>query len=86
VPLSSTIIEVTDTRSDTLKLFVLMGTSVVNKFTEHSQDVTANNYNSLTGLHTLKITVTTAHKVKSSMSAFASRCLVTNLSWLTLHS
>jgi hypothetical protein len=54
---------------------------MVNRFIEHSQTVTTNNYNSLTGLHTLKITVTTAHKRKSSMSAFASRCLVTNLSW-----
>jgi hypothetical protein len=33
----------------------------------------------------LKITVTTAHKTKSSMSAFACCCLVAKLIWLTLH-
>jgi hypothetical protein len=61
----------------------------VNRFIGYSQVVTANNYNSLTGLHTLKIAATTVHRIKSSMSAFASRWFVknvTNLSWLTLHS
>jgi hypothetical protein len=56
----------------------------VNRFTEHSQVVTTKNDNSLTGLHTLKISVTTAHKIKPSISAFTRRFLVTNLSWLTL--
>jgi hypothetical protein len=58
----------------------------VNRFHEHSQVITTNNCNSLTGLHTLKIAVTTAHKIKSSLSAVTSNCLVTNLSLLTLHS
>jgi hypothetical protein len=43
-----------------------------NRFIEHSQVVTTNNCNSLTGLHTLKITVTIAHKIKSSMCACSS--------------
>jgi hypothetical protein len=58
----------------------------MNRFIEQSQVAATNNYNSLTGLHTLKIVLATAHKIKCSMSAFDSRCLVTNLSWLTLHS
>jgi hypothetical protein len=58
----------------------------VSRSIEPSEIVTTNNYNSLTSLHTVKITVTTAHKRKSSISTYASRCLVTNLSWLTLHS
>jgi hypothetical protein len=52
---------------------------------DHSQAVTTKNYNSLTNLHTLKISLTTAHKI-SSRSAFTSRCLVTTLSWLLVHS
>jgi hypothetical protein len=31
------------------------------------------------GVHTIKIAVTTAHKIKSSVSAFNSRCWVTGL-------
>jgi hypothetical protein len=58
----------------------------VNRLTEHSQVVTTNNYDSLTGLHTIKIAVTTAHKIKSLTHAFTSRYLVTSLSWLTFHS
>jgi hypothetical protein len=42
----------------------------VNRFIEHSQFVTTNNYNSLTGLHSLKITVTTSYKIKFSMSSY----------------
>jgi hypothetical protein len=42
-------------------------------FIEHLQNVTTNNYDSLTELHAPKITVTTAH-IKSSV--FTSRCLV----------
>jgi hypothetical protein len=37
-------------------------------FTEHLQNITTNNYDSLTELHTPKITVTTAH-LKSSHSS-----------------
>jgi hypothetical protein len=44
---------------------------------EHSQVVSTSNYNSVTGLHTLKITATTSHKVKFSISALTSRCWVT---------
>jgi hypothetical protein len=44
----------------------------MNRFTEHSQVVTTNNCKTLTGLHNLKITVTIAHKIKSSMSVFTS--------------
>jgi hypothetical protein len=51
----------------------------VNRFTEHSQVVTTNNYSSLNGLHTPKITVNKAHKIKSSISAFTSSCWVTGL-------
>jgi hypothetical protein len=52
----------------------------VNRFTEHSQGATTDDYNSLTGLQALlKIAVITAHEIKSSMSTFASRFLVTNL-------
>jgi hypothetical protein len=43
---------------------VLLRAHADQKIIEHSQVVTTNNYNSLTGLHTLKITVTTAHKIK----------------------
>jgi hypothetical protein len=39
-------------------------------YTEHIQNVTTNNYDSLTELHTPKITVTTAH-IKSSQSSLA---------------
>jgi hypothetical protein len=51
----------------------------VNRSINHSHVVTTNNYKSLTGLYILKITVTTAHKIKSSISAFTSRCWVTGL-------
>jgi hypothetical protein len=55
-----------------------MGFGVMIGFFEHlyAQLVTASNYNSPTGLHTLKITVTAAH-IKSSV--FISRFLVTDL-------
>jgi hypothetical protein len=36
---------------------------LVKIFIEHSQVVTTNNYTSLSGLHTLTITVTITHKV-----------------------
>jgi hypothetical protein len=36
-------------------------------FTEHSKLVTINDYNTLTNLHILQITVTTAH-IKSSLA------------------
>jgi hypothetical protein len=39
-------------------------------FIEHLQNVTTNNYDSLTELHTPKITVTTAH-IRSSQSSLA---------------
>jgi hypothetical protein len=51
------------------------GIGLVNRFNEHSEVATTSNYNSLTGLHTLKVTVTTTHKIKSSMSVFTRRCL-----------
>jgi hypothetical protein len=47
----------------------------MNRFTEHSQVETTNNYNSLPGLHTLKIAVTVTHKIKSSMSVDTGRFL-----------
>jgi hypothetical protein len=54
-----------------------MGFGLVIGFTEHLQNITTNNYDSLTELHTPKVTVTTAHiKV---FSVFASRCLVVTL-------
>jgi hypothetical protein len=43
------------------------------------------NYRSLIGLHTLNITVTTAHEINSSLSVFTRHFLVTNLSSLTLN-
>jgi hypothetical protein len=61
----------------------------MNRFFEHSQVATTNNYNSLTGLHTLKIAVTITHKIKSLMSVFARRFLACQHSttmatvWLT---
>jgi hypothetical protein len=48
-------------------------------FIEHLQVVSTNNYN------TLRITVTITQN-KNLQSLFATRCLVTNLMWLTLHS
>jgi hypothetical protein len=45
----------------------------VNRLIERSQVITENNYNRITGLHPLKITVTTAYKIKSSISDFTSR-------------
>jgi hypothetical protein len=47
-----------------------MGFGLVIGFTEHSHNVTTNNYDSLTELHTPSITVTTAH-IKSSQSSIA---------------
>jgi hypothetical protein len=44
----------------------------MNRFIEHLKVVITNNYNTLTGLHTSKITVTTTHEIKSSMSGFTS--------------
>jgi hypothetical protein len=44
-------------------------------FIEHLQNITTSNYNSLTELHTPKITVTTAHRYKV-FSVITSRCLV----------
>jgi hypothetical protein len=49
-----------------------MGSGLEERFIEHSQVVTTNNYKSLTALHTLKITVNITHKIKSSTSAFTS--------------
>jgi hypothetical protein len=46
------------------------GFGLVIGFTEHLQNVTMNNYDSLTELHIPKITVTTAH-IKSSQSSLA---------------
>jgi hypothetical protein len=48
----------------------VMGFGLVIEFTEHLQNVTTNNYESFTKLHTPKITVTTAH-IKSSESSLA---------------
>jgi hypothetical protein len=45
-----------------------MGFGLVIRFIEHLQNVTTNNYDSLTKLHTPKITVTTAY-IKSSQSS-----------------
>jgi hypothetical protein len=45
-----------------------MGFGFIIRFIEHLQNITTNNYYSLTELHTLKITVTTAH-IKSSQSS-----------------
>jgi hypothetical protein len=47
-----------------------MGFGLVIGFGEHLQNVTTNNYDSLTDLHTPKIAVTTAH-LKSSQSSLA---------------
>jgi hypothetical protein len=47
-----------------------MGFGLVIGFIEHLQNVTANNYNSLTELEIPKITVTTTH-VKSSQGLLA---------------
>jgi hypothetical protein len=44
------------------------GFGLVIGFIEHLQNVTTNNYDSLTELHTPEITVTTAH-IKSSQSS-----------------
>jgi hypothetical protein len=62
----------------------------MDRFVDHSQVVTANNCNSLTGLLTRIITVKTAHKIKSSISASTSRCWVIGLNngystYSTLH-
>jgi hypothetical protein len=50
-----------------------MGFELVTGFIEHLQNVTTNNYDSLTELHTPKITVTTEH-VKSFQSSVAVAC------------
>jgi hypothetical protein len=47
-----------------------MGFGLVIGFFEHLQSVTTNSYDSLTELHNLKVTVTTAH-IKSSQSSLA---------------
>jgi hypothetical protein len=47
---------------------VQTGFGLVNEYTNHLQIVTTSNYNSLTGLHPLKITLTAAH-IKFSMSS-----------------
>jgi hypothetical protein len=47
-----------------------MGFGLVIRFIKHSQNVTTNNYDSVTELHTPKITVTAAH-IKSSQSSVA---------------
>jgi hypothetical protein len=44
------------------------GFGLVNGFIDHMEMVTISNYNSITGLHTLEITVTAAHR-KSSVSS-----------------
>jgi hypothetical protein len=51
------------------------GFRLVIEFIEHLQNVTTNNYDSLSELHTPKFSVTTAHK--KVFSVFNSRCLVT---------
>jgi hypothetical protein len=48
-----------------------MGSELVIRFNERLQNVTTNNYDSLTELHTPKITVTTAY-IKSSQFAMSS--------------
>jgi hypothetical protein len=50
--------------------WLLTGVRLVSGFTEHLTLVTTNNYDSLTELHTPKITVTTAH-IKSSQASLA---------------
>jgi hypothetical protein len=47
-----------------------MGFGLVTGFSEHYRTLTTNNYNSLTQLHTAKITVTVAH-IMSSQSSLA---------------
>jgi hypothetical protein len=47
-----------------------MGFGLVIGFIEHLQNVTTNNYDSFTELHTQKIAVTTAH-IKPSQSSLA---------------
>jgi hypothetical protein len=47
------------------------GSGLVIEFTEYLQNITTNNYDSLTELHTPKITATTAH-IKSSQGAMSS--------------
>jgi hypothetical protein len=56
----------------------------MNRFIEQSQVVPTNNYNSIIRLHTLMVSVTTAHKIKSSISAFTSRILATDLNTETI--
>jgi hypothetical protein len=47
-----------------------MGFGLVIAYIEHLQNITTNNYDSLTELHTPKITVTTAH-IKSFQCAMS---------------
>jgi hypothetical protein len=51
-----------------------MGFGLVTQFIDHlcTRFVTTSNFNSLTGLHTLKITVTAAHMKASMSSLFVS--------------
>jgi hypothetical protein len=49
------------------------GVWIGNRFIGHLENVTTNTYDSLTELHTPKITVTTAH-IKSSQSSSAAAC------------
>jgi hypothetical protein len=51
-----------------------MGFGLVNRFIDHLQGVTTNNYNTISDLHTLQIT-----HAKSSQFAFNSRFPVTDL-------
>jgi hypothetical protein len=48
-----------------------MGFGLITEFIEHLQNVTTSNYDSLTLLHTPKITVKTAH-IKSSQFSMSS--------------
>jgi hypothetical protein len=47
-----------------------MGSRFDDTYNEYSQVVTTNDYNTLNDLHALEITVTIAHKIKSSTSAY----------------
>jgi hypothetical protein len=62
-----------------------MGFGLVNRFIERSQVITTNDYTKLTVLHSIKITVTTAYKSKSSISVFTRDFQVTNPGSLILN-